>query len=77
MANPTISTIGTNDGLLLITDQDGVVYRVPKISVSSIIDSSNTHAFRLEIMTAASNIVLLFTTDALKNTFIGLMDAEY
>ena len=77
MANPTISTTGATNGLFLITDQDGVVYRVPKISVSSIIDSSNSHAFRLEIMTASSNIVLLFTTGALKNAFIVLMDAEY
>lgn len=77
MADPTVSTTGTNNGLFLITDQDGAVYRVPKASVSSITDSSNTHAIRLEIMTAASNIVLLFDAEAVKTAFLSSMDAEY
>ena len=49
MATPEITTAGSGHGLLLITDQDGAVSRVPLISVCNIMDSSNDDVFRLEI----------------------------
>lgn len=77
MANPTISITGTASGLFLITDQDGVIYRVPMNSVSSISDTSNSDAFRLEVLTPANAIVLIFDLASAKNAFIATMDSQY
>lgn len=77
MADPTITTAGAASGLLLITDKDGVIYRVPKQSLSDIVDSSNANCWRLELITANNGAVLLFSTEAAKNTFITNLEALY
>lgn len=77
MAEPTISIIGANSGLFKITSQDGVVYRIPKTSVSDLVDSSNANAFRLEIVSANNGAVLIFGTEELKDSFIAAFDAAY
>ena len=77
MANPTITTAGASSGLFKITSQDGIVSRIPKTTVSDLVDSSNDNAQRLEIFSANNSIVLIFETEADKNTFITSFDAAY
>jgi len=77
MSLPTISTAGTAGGLLLITDRDGVVNRVPKASVSNVTDSSNSDVFRLEVSHSRGVIVLLFTDAAEVATAMADIDAQY
>ena len=77
MADPTIATTGAADGLLLVTDQNGVVYRIPKASLSDVVDSSNENCWRIEVVTANNGAVLLFTTETAKNTFITDLEALY
>lgn len=77
MAEPTITIIGANNGLFKITSQDGVVYRIPKTSVSDLVDSSNANAIRLEIVSANNGAVLIFETEAVKDAFIATFDAAY
>ena len=77
MADPTIATTGATNGLLLITDQSGVIYRIPKASLSDIVDSSNANCWRIELITANNGAVLLFATEAKKNQFITDLEALY
>lgn len=77
MADPTITTTGTASGLLLITDKNNVTYRIPKGSLSNVIDSSNENCERIEIITANNEIVLLFGAPATKNQFIADLEALY
>jgi len=77
MADPTITTAGTNSGLLLVTDQDGIKYRIPKGSLSDAVDSSNSEAWRVELVTANNGAVLIFETEAAKNTFLTNLEALY
>jgi len=77
MADPTITTAGATNGLLLVTDQGGVIYRIPKDTLSDIVDSSNANCWRLELVTANNGAVLLFSTEAKKNTFITNLEALY
>ena len=77
MAEPTITIIGANNGLFKITSQDGVVYRIPKTSVSDLVDSSNANAIRLEIVSANNGAVLIFETEAVKDALIATFDAAY
>lgn len=77
MANPAISTTGASGGLFKITSQDGVISRIPKTTVSDLVDSSNANAQRLEVFSANNNIVLIFETEAAKNVFITAFDAAY
>ncbi len=77
MAIPTISIIGANNGLFKITSQDGVVYRIPKTSVSDLVDSSNANAIRLEVVSANNGVVLIFETESVKDAFIATFDAAY
>lgn len=77
MANPTVSVTGVTSGLFLISIVDGSTYRVPKASVSAIADTSNSHAQRLEIMTNAYNIILIFDDETAKDAFITFMDSNY
>lgn len=77
MAKPTITTTGAAGGLFLITDQDGVVYRVPKTSLGTVIDSSNSRAHRVEIFYNGGVIVLLFDAAEDVAAFIAAVDAQY
>ena len=77
MAIPTIAPAGAANGLLLITDHDGTVYRVPKASVCHIKDSSNDHAKRLDIRHADGEITLIFETDAQIAAILEAIDALY
>jgi len=77
MADPTITTVGATNGLLLVTDHEGAQYRIPKESLSDVIDSSNAHSWRIELVTANNGAVLLFTTETAKNTFLTDVEALY
>lgn len=77
MANPTISTAGTSNGFLLITDQDGSVHRIPKTAICDVADSSNENANRLDICLANSTIVLLFDTPEALAAFLTLLDGLF
>ena len=69
--------VGTTSGLLLITDQGGIVYRIPKTSVGMVIDSSNARAHRVEIFYTGGTIVLLFDTAEDVIPFMSAIDAQY
>lgn len=77
MATPTVSAIGTAATLLLVTDREGVVDRVPLHSVCSIRDSSNDRVHRLDICHAKGQAVLLFDTAEELATVLGQIDALY
>lgn len=77
MAKPEISIIGAADGLLLITDHEGVISRVPKASVATITDSSNATASRIEVSHAAGNIVLIFANATEVAAFLSTIDSQY
>lgn len=77
MAPPTISATGLASGLLKVTDQNGLVYRIPKGALSDAVDSSNAHSWRIELVTANNGAVLLFETEAAKDTFIANLEALY
>jgi len=77
MATPTITTIGASNGLLLITDHEGTVKRIPKASISSIVDSSNQHVDRISITHTGIEFVLLFDNAAEVAAFLSDVDDEY
>ncbi len=77
MSTPTISTVGATDGLLLIADHEGVISRVPKASVATITNSSNSSVSRLEVSHAAGNIVLIFANATEVTTFLSAIDSQY
>lgn len=77
MSIPTISTIGATNGLLLITDKEGVINRVPKSSVASIVNSSNSTAHRLEVSHARGTIILIFADATEVNVFLTTIDSLY
>lgn len=77
MTTPTITTTGTNNGLLLITDHTGVAHRVPKTSLNDVVNSGNGHAYRVEIYHGSEYFVLLFASTAEVNTFLAAVDALY
>ena len=77
MPTPTISTTGATNGLLLITDQEGIVNRVPKSSVASIVNSSNSTSHRLEVGHARGNIILIFANTTEVSNFLTSIDAQY
>ncbi len=77
MSTPTISTTGTNDGLLLITDHEGTVSRVPKASVCDIMNSSNNGVHRVEVCHSNGRIILLFADVTEVVDALALFDAQY
>ncbi len=77
MELPTIGVIGTNEGLLLVTDHDGLEHRIPKAGGFYVFDSSNVHVFRLDITHARGEINLRFSSAAEIVTFLAAFDALY
>ena len=77
MTTPTITTTGTTLGLLLITDHNGSVHRVPKTALCGVADSSNDNVFRVDVCTAHGALYLVFSSAAEVTAFIAAIDAEY
>ncbi len=77
MSTPTITTAGTLGSLLKITDHEGVVRRIPKNSVSSITDSSNSDIYRLDIRHVNGECTLKFASAEEVTNVISLLDAQY
>lgn len=77
MSTPTIATAGASNGLLLITDSDGVSYRVPLLSVSDIQDSSNSDVYRVSIKYPGGEITLIYANSGEVATAIAAIDALY
>ncbi len=77
MAIPTITTAGSAGGLLLITDHEGTVRRIPKNSVSSITDSSNSDIYRLDVRHVNGECTLKFASAEEVTNAISLLDAQY
>ena len=77
MGTPTVTAIGAANGLLLITDKDGKVHRVPKNSICDIRDSSNDHSSRLDVCHAGGEITLLFASPEEITTALSAIDALY
>ena len=77
MANPTISRTGTSNGFLLITDQSGLVHRIPKAAICDVADSSNENANRLDICLSNTTLILLFDTPASLAAFLVSLDGLF
>ena len=77
MTTPTITEVGAAGGLLKIIDHNDVVHRMPKQSICDISDSSNKHAFRLDICHARGDITLLFASAAEITTALSSIDSAY
>ncbi len=77
MSTPTITTAGTLGSLLKITDHEGVVRRIPKNSVSSITDSSNSNVYRVDVRHVAGECTLIFANSTEVATAIDTLDAQY
>ena len=77
MEAPIVSTAGEAGGLLLITDHEGTVSRVPKASVCDIMDSSNGGIHRIEVCHSNGKIVLLFADATEVATALTAFDAQY
>ena len=77
MATPTITTAGSGNGLLLITDKEGVISRVPLANVCEIANSSNTDVYRLEICHARGVIILLYSNATEVTDALATIDALY
>lgn len=76
MANPTIVKSGALDELILITDDQGIQYNAPKVSVS-FVDSSNSHVYRIDFIYGMKEVSLTFTDEAAKITFLTNMRLLY
>ena len=77
MANPTISTVGASNGLLLITDQDEKAHRIPKTAICNVLDSSNSNVNRLDVCLASNEIILIFDSSTELTTFLTNLDSNY
>ena len=77
MPTPTITTIGTLNNLLLITDHEGVAHRVPKNSVAEVQNSSNADVYRIEVAHARGTIILIFDSAVEVTAILSAIDAEY
>lgn len=77
MATPVIATVGAASGLLKITDQDGVVYRVPLVSLASATDTSNSNVYRLDVSHARGEIILIYASAAEVTAALNAIDALY
>ena len=77
MLTPEITTVGANSGLIKITDHEGVIHRVPVLSVCHIMNSSNADVDRFEICTAKGDIVLIYSSSEEVTTAIAALDALY
>ena len=77
MSNPTITLTGATTGLLLITDQDRLIHRIPKGALCEIVDSSNSTSFRLDLCLTNSETTLLFDTAIARDTFLAMLDTYY
>ena len=77
MATPTITTTGTLSGLLLITDHESVSHRVPLSSIDDVSDTSNSSAYRIEILTRSRNITLVFANASEVTAALAAIDALY
>ena len=77
MLTPTIATVGTNSGLIKITDHEGVIHRVPILSVCHIMNSSNADVDRIEICTAKGDIALIYEGSEAVTAALEVIDALY
>ena len=77
MLTPTILTAGATQGLLLITDHEGVVHRVPKANVDDVINSTNDDAYRIEIVRSSGSIILIFANVGEVTSALADIDAQY
>lgn len=77
MSTPTITTAGALGNLLKITDHEGIVRRIPKNSVSSITDSSNSNVYRVDVRHVAGECTLIFADSAEVSAAIATLDAQY
>jgi hypothetical protein len=77
MSTPTISTAGATSGLLLITDHEGTISRVPKTAVCDVVDSSSSDVYRVEVCHAHGAIILIFASAAEVTAALNAIDAQY
>ena len=77
MSTPTITTVGASSGLLKITDQDGVVHRIPLATLSWVGDTSNDNAYRLDISHARGDVILIYPSAAEVTAALATIDALY
>lgn len=77
MGTPTIIITGATGGLLLITDHEGTVRRIPKTSVSSITDSSNSNVHRVDVRHVAGECTLIFANAAEVAAAIAALESQY
>lgn len=72
----TITASGATSELILVTDDDGVEYNVPKV-YASFIDSSNSIVYRVDFLYGMKEVSLIFSTSGAKDTFMNAMRALY
>ena len=77
MITPVIATAGATDSLLLITDHEGVMYRIPFVSGIMFTDTSNSDAYRIDVAHANGEITLKFTDAAEVTAALVSIDALY
>lgn len=77
MATPIITTAGAASKLLKITDQDGVVSRIPIATLAYVADTSNTNVFRLDISHTRGDLILIYDTAGEVTTALAAIDAIY
>ena len=77
MSTPTITTAGASSGLLKITDQDGVITRIPLATLSYVADTSNASTYRLDISHARGDLTLIYASSAEVTAALSTIDALY
>ena len=77
MITPVIATAGATNSLLLITDHEGVMYRIPFVSGVMFTDTSNSNVYRIDVSHANGEITLKFADEAEVATALGAIDALY
>lgn len=77
MATPVITTAGTSNKLLKITDQDGIISRIPLATLAYVADSSNNHVYRLDVSHIRGDITLIYSSAAEVTAALASIDALY
>ena len=77
MSIPIITTAGATNGLLKITDQDGIIHRIPLSTLSWVGDTSNTNVYRLDISHSRGDVILIYSSAAEVTAALATIDALY
>lgn len=72
----TIAASGINSELILVTDDDGIEYSIPK-AYASFVDTSNSLVERIDFIYGMKDISLIFLNSGAKDTFMTSMRALY